>query len=617
MDSGRKRKANDQQPTAPVKKIRLLNSNHAENTPSNVQKVGYKLLEQLERATDKTSRPIATLFKQLPSREELPDYYDFTKLPIAIDTIEKKLQQDAYPTVTTLESDLKRMVQNAKDYNTAGSDIYEDAERIRKLVYNYMKINNPEYSTNPQYVSFATLLPEGTEKTNGAAINGVGSKKGRRSTGVSAADIAEKSSSVAPSEPPAVSVEDQDYTGKTFQEAQEMLIAGMLRHADANGLEIYTPFANLPTRKLEDYYKLIRYPVSLKGVAKRIRGIHGRNEMTGVTDFKTWDAFSDEVSWIWRNAREYNEDGSDMYNLAGEFETDFKARLEHARSQVDEPEKLKLKLGAKPKVTLNLSQHRASPGVAIDNEALARQKQLVSAGVQGRHSETRASPVANGVRPTSAAMETGRPQSSHTGSDHGSVKMEKGVTQSPAPMLTNGVGGLMGPPSMRPPSEGPLLNGHALHSSYTFTAPTALPPTPVRPYSASESLLPGVTISTHPQLKLDIPYSLTINPHETLSQQSYTFTLPSTHYYLQISPTISKALSMGKQYKMFVTVNGSRLTQRDTTLHQDSGRRTHVYEGTLAPGVNRLEVEVAAAKDNEGKGLDIEKLTIFANLMKP
>lgn len=86
------------------------------------------------------------------------------------------------------------------------------------------------------------------------------------------------------------------------------------------GLEIYTPFVNLPTRKLEEYYKTIRHPVSLKGVQKRIRGIHGRAPPTGITDFKTWDAFEDEVSFIWRNARDFNEDGSDMYELAGEFE---------------------------------------------------------------------------------------------------------------------------------------------------------------------------------------------------------------------------------------------------------------------------------------------------------
>lgn len=86
------------------------------------------------------------------------------------------------------------------------------------------------------------------------------------------------------------------------------------------GLGIYTPFGNLPTRKLEDYYKVIRHPVSLKSVAKRTKGIHGRAPPSNVTDFKTWDAFEEEVSFIWRNAREYNEDGSDMYNLANEFE---------------------------------------------------------------------------------------------------------------------------------------------------------------------------------------------------------------------------------------------------------------------------------------------------------
>lgn len=88
----------------------------------------------------------------------------------------------------------------------------------------------------------------------------------------------------------------------------------------SRGLDIYTPFGNLPTRRLEDYYKVIRHPVSLKSVAKRTRGIHGRAPPTNITDFKTWDAFEEEVSFIWRNAKDYNEDGSDMYNLAIDFE---------------------------------------------------------------------------------------------------------------------------------------------------------------------------------------------------------------------------------------------------------------------------------------------------------
>lgn len=53
---------------------------------------------------------------------------------------------------------------------------------------------------------------------------------------------------------------------------------------------------------------------------KRVDGEHGRNEHTGITDFKTWDAFADEISFIWRNAKDYNEDGSEMFELAIQFE---------------------------------------------------------------------------------------------------------------------------------------------------------------------------------------------------------------------------------------------------------------------------------------------------------
>lgn len=87
-----------------------------------------------------------------------------------------------------------------------------------------------------------------------------------------------------------------------------------------SGLLIFTPFVNLPPRTLADYYALIEHPTSLKGLQKRVRGIQGRSAPTGITEFKSWDAFEKEVGHIWRNAREYNEDGSDMFNLAGEFE---------------------------------------------------------------------------------------------------------------------------------------------------------------------------------------------------------------------------------------------------------------------------------------------------------
>lgn len=53
---------------------------------------------------------------------------------------------------------------------------------------------------------------------------------------------------------------------------------------------------------------------------KRVRGIHGRTEITGVSDFNSWGALDDEMSFIWNNAKTYNEEGSEIYNLADELE---------------------------------------------------------------------------------------------------------------------------------------------------------------------------------------------------------------------------------------------------------------------------------------------------------
>jgi Bromodomain len=85
-------------------------------------------------------------------------------------------------------------------------------------------------------------------------------------------------------------------------------------------LQIYTPFITLPSRTLTDYYQVIRHPVSLKGAQKRVRGQHGRAAATWVSDFQSWDAFEEEISCIWKNAQTYNEDGSEMYLLAQDFE---------------------------------------------------------------------------------------------------------------------------------------------------------------------------------------------------------------------------------------------------------------------------------------------------------
>ena len=97
----------------------------------------------------------------------------------------------------------------------------------------------------------------------------------------------------------------------------------------SQGLQIFLPFQNLPSRSLKDYYQLIKDPMSLAAIQKKVRGVVGREAPTGHTLFKSWDAFEEAFSLIWKNARIYNEDGSDIYNLSLELEVCIPSACSH------------------------------------------------------------------------------------------------------------------------------------------------------------------------------------------------------------------------------------------------------------------------------------------------
>jgi len=84
---------------------------------------------------------------------------------------------------------------------------------------------------------------------------------------------------------------------------------------------------NLPPRSLKEYFSIIQNPLSLKGLQKLVRGIHGRNPATGVSEFKGWAAFEEKASLLWENAHYFNEEGSEIYNLATELKVDTRAQL--------------------------------------------------------------------------------------------------------------------------------------------------------------------------------------------------------------------------------------------------------------------------------------------------
>jgi len=150
------------------------------------------------------------------------------------------------------------MVQNAKDYNAPKSEVYEDSERVRKLVYNFMKVHNPEYEQNPGYAAFPTPIPQ----ANGAPVmNGAHDGDQAMENTSASIEAAEQSSEhvTAPkvSEAPSASKAsmapsgtsgdgdgdvgeddtaiggDLDFNGMSFQDAQQNIIAHLIHYQDA------------------------------------------------------------------------------------------------------------------------------------------------------------------------------------------------------------------------------------------------------------------------------------------------------------------------------------------------------------------------------------------------
>ena len=187
-------------------------------------------------------------------------------MPLALDTIEGKLTRREYPNLTTLESDLKRLVANAKSYNERTSELFADAERIRKMVSHYMMKHNPAYK-DPAYAAFPTPLPDATShlpdqmpklhitsikilgpgKPDETDMNGTsdvdtggetgGGRSGARSTRRTSSTL--KTITIKPlaDKPQArIPVIDssnlEGFEGKTFQAAQEQIVTEMIQLRD-------------------------------------------------------------------------------------------------------------------------------------------------------------------------------------------------------------------------------------------------------------------------------------------------------------------------------------------------------------------------------------------------
>lgn len=137
---------------------------------------------------------------------------------------------------------------------------------------------------------------------------------------------------------------------------------------------------------------------------------------------------------------------------------------------------------------------------------------------------------------------------------------------------------------------------------------------------ASDAMISNLSLATHPGLNISNHFKMDLPPSPNMTHQSITINLPASHYMLQIKPTISPAL-FERQHKLFVTSGSSRLHALPTIPGHPVDTRHPLFEARLNNGVNRIEVEMIAASPKgavkaNGQDVELEKITVFVNLMK-
>ncbi|CAO4375071.1 unnamed protein product [Caenorhabditis nigoni] len=100
--------------------------------PELVEKIN-EMLAPIMEYTDEDEALIVEPFQTLPTRKELPDYYQIVTKPMDFDRINKKIETGRYTTMEEVNDDMELLVNNAALYNEEGSVIVEHSKIILKL----------------------------------------------------------------------------------------------------------------------------------------------------------------------------------------------------------------------------------------------------------------------------------------------------------------------------------------------------------------------------------------------------------------------------------------------------------------------------------------------------
>ncbi|KAM7170449.1 protein polybromo-1 isoform 4-T7 [Macrochelys suwanniensis] len=263
------------------------------SSPSYLKEILEQLLEAIAIATNPSGRLISELFQKLPSKVQYPDYYAIIKEPIDLKTIAQRIQNGSYKSIHAMAKDIDLLAKNAKTYNEPGSQVFKDANAIKKifnmkkaeiehneLAKSSLRISNKRSVQGDRLSAITMALQYGSESDEDAAL--------------AAAARYEEGESEAES-----ITSFMDTSNPLYQ------LYDTVRNCRNNqGQLISEPFFHLPSKKkYPDYYQQIKMPVSLKQIRTKLKN----------HEYETLDHLECDLNLMFENAKRYNVPNSAIY----------------------------------------------------------------------------------------------------------------------------------------------------------------------------------------------------------------------------------------------------------------------------------------------------------------
>ncbi|KAM5280317.1 protein polybromo-1 isoform 25-T25 [Ctenodactylus gundi] len=262
------------------------------SSPGYLKEILEQLLEAIVVATNPSGRLISELFQKLPSKVQYPDYYAIIKEPIDLKTIAQRIQNGTYKSIHAMAKDIDLLAKNAKTYNEPGSQVFKDANSIKKIFYmkkaeiehhemtkSSLRISNKRAVQGGRLSAITMALQYGSESEEDAALAAARYEEGESE--------AESITSFMDVSNPFYQLYD---TVRSCRNNQGQLIA--------------EPFFHLPSKKkYPDYYQQIKMPISLQQIRTKLKN----------QEYETLDHLECDLNLMFENAKRYNVPNSAIY----------------------------------------------------------------------------------------------------------------------------------------------------------------------------------------------------------------------------------------------------------------------------------------------------------------